>query len=508
MKTLLLKKVLIGIVALTGVVGGVAILISSQSSKPIHLGIMKPTTMDVPFSSNEFNAEDGFLYEGEFGTEVTVPADAFVNKKGEVVTGQVELKVREFHGLKDVFLSGITMQSKEGDEVMKSGGMIELKAFQGEDTLELVQGKTLDIKLSFTGDPDENYDLFYLENDNAWGEPMQFETLKNDGEQGNLVEIEKLDLDSDSVFEIHTAYKGRPFLKMWKDVKWQLFNCDGELPYTEVNDVIWDYIHVKPLDEQRNLFSIDMVSTMHTYNGVTKQYQSDLVARPILSDKDLASIKRKGEEIESKLSRQVSMLFEKEKRDAERVEKEMKDWRLAKEDLSKTLEERKIEAIAEYEAQLKREQDEYQKQASRAALFSKFKANQFGIWNIDCLLGLEFQEVLCQVEIEGEIIERETAMSFLLMEEMGSVVRLNRGSRTKFPRLEEDCSLVVIYEDGWVGWITADEYKEKLNEAANSSELIEFKGNRMTNEELDEKLGEIGRKKIEKNEANWRAKFS
>lgn len=508
MKTLLLKKVLIGLIAIAVVTTGVTMFISSQGAKPVHLGIIKPTKMDIPFTSNEFEVDEGFVYEGEFGTEVTVPADAFVNKNGKPVSGKVELKVREFHGVKDIFLSGITMQSEEGDEVMKSGGMIEIRAFQGEDSLELAKGKELDIKLAFTGEPEENYSLFYLENDNVWSEPMEYETVENETKQAKLLEIEKLDMTSDSVFEIHTAYQGRPFLKMWKDVKWQLFNCTGELPYTEVNGVIWDYVHVKPLDAERKLFSIDMVSTMHTYNGKMKQYVSNLIARPILSDLDLAAIQRRGEEIESALAKQVDALFEKEKRDAERVKKELKELKTEGVNDRLTLEERKQQAIAEYEEALRREREEFQKQSSKAALFSKFKASQLGILNVDCFTGLNLQDLVCRVVIDGEIINRETAMTYLLLEDACTVARLGRGRRTSFPNLEEDCSMIIIYEDGWIGWVNADEYKEKLDQGASTSDLVEFKGQKMTNEELDKRLGDIGRKKIEKNRAVWRAKFS
>ena len=503
MKTILLKKVLIGLIAIAGVTGGVTLLISSQRSQPVHLGIVQPTKMEVPFDTNEFNVDEGFVYEGKFGTEVTVPANAFVNKKGESVTGKVELSVREFHGLKDIFLSGITMQSREGDEVMKSAGMIEVRAFQGEDTLELASGKELDVQLAATGDPNESYSLFYLENDNAWSAPMQFETVKNDTKEAKLIEIEKLDMESDSVFEIHTSYEGRPFLKIWKDVKWQLFNCTGELPYTEVNGVIWDYVHVKPLDEKRKLFSIDMVSTMHAYEGKMKQYVSKLVARPILSDLDLAAIQRRGEEIETALAKQVAALFEKEKKDAERVKKELKEFKknLDKEEL--TLEQRTQEAIAAYEDALRREQEEYQKQASRAALMSKFKANQLGIYNIDCMKSLYMTDVYCEVKIDGKEIEQQYAMVYLILEDLGSVVRLQRGELNRFPKREDKCSILFIYEDGWIGQINSNEYASKIGNINETGSTVTLKGKTLSNEELDKELGEIG----EENVNRWTPKF-
>lgn len=501
MKAIIIKKIVITILAVSGVTIGLSFVFKGNKTIDSHLGIVKPTVTDVPFVSSQIDAEKEFLYEGQFGTEIKVPANAFVDKNGNTVKGKVDFSVREIHGLKDVFLSGITMQSESGDEVMKSSGMLEVRAFQNDDTLQLAKGKELEIKLAATGDPTEKYNLFYLENDKSWSEPMEFETVKDDSYQSRLDEMEKMDMESDSVFEIFTAYEGRPFLRMWKGVKWQLFNCTGELPYTEVKDVIWDYIHIKPLDEKRKLFSLDMVSTMHDYNGVTKQFQTEVVARPILSDLDLAAIQRKGEEIESELARQVEALFEQERKDAARVEKEMKKWEPRISESGMSVEQRAQDAINAFDEQLKREQDLYQKQMSRAAVFSKFNANMLGIWNVDCYQRLNWREIYCGVQIDGKVIDQQDMMSFLILEDIGSVVRLTPGELCRVPLREDKCSILVIYDDGWVGHINSDEYDLKIK---GGNSIKELEGERLDNENLDKRLNEIGQKNLEQ----WRAKFS
>lgn len=501
MKSLIIKKILIGILVVSGLTLGLSVVLSRNSISEHHLGILKPTDTETPFVTSEIESDKEFVYEGLFGTEIRVPANAFADKEGNPVKGKVDFKVREIHGLKDVFLSGITMQSASGDEVMQSSGMIEVRAFQKGDTLQLAKGKELEIKLAATGDPDENYSLFYLENDRSWSEPMEYEIVKDNTNQSKLDEMDKMDLESDSVFEIYTAYEGRPFLRMWEDVKWQVFNCTGELPYTEVKDVIWDYVHVKPLDEKRKLFSLDMVSTMHNYNGVTKQYQTEVVARPVLSDLDLAAIQRKGEEIETELARQVKALFEQERKDAERVEKEMKKWEPRINESGMSVEQRAQDAINAFDKQLKREQDLYQKQMSRAALFSKFSANMLGIWNIDCLNGVDWIEFYCGVQIDGKVIDQQDMMSFLILEDLGSVIRLPPGEICKVPVREDKCSVIVIYDDGWIGHIKSDEYDLKVKRGDTSEKL---EGERLDNETLDKRLNEINGEFVDQ----WRAKFS
>lgn len=504
MRTLGIKSIVGALFGIASVIVGASFIWKDHKTDNGHLGIVQPTSDAVPFETLELNSDSSIVYEGQFGTEVTIPKNAFVNKKGESVSGPVEVKIREFHGLKDVFLSGITMQSEKGDEVMQSSGMIELRAYQGEDTLELASDKTIDVKLAATGDPDQQYNLFYLENDRSWSAPKTFETVKDDQRDARLAEAEKLNMESDSVFEIRTAYEGRPFLRMWKGVNWQLFNCEGELPYSEVKNVIWDYVHVKPLDEKRKLFSIDMVSTMHTFNGSTKQYETNLVARPVLSDLDLAAVIRKGETIETKLSAEIDALFEKEKQDAERVEKELNEWKQEREQYYLTMEQRKAEAIAEYEDQLRQQQEYYLRQASRAALFSKFSANQLGIWNIDSYQKMELVEIYCDVKMDDKEIDLSGASAFLLLEDVGSVIRLKEGGVQKLPKNETNCSMVIVYEDGWIGFIDADEYTRKINQRSIGGSTVELKGKKIDNDSLDQKLGEIG----EQNQIRWRPQFS
>jgi len=62
------------------------------------------------FASYKVDAHKGGVYEYGNGSKITVPARAFVYEDGSEVTGEVELKYREFHDFVDFFLSGIPME--------------------------------------------------------------------------------------------------------------------------------------------------------------------------------------------------------------------------------------------------------------------------------------------------------------------------------------------------------------------------------------------------------------
>lgn len=77
-------------------------------------------------------AEDGSSIEHHTGSNIQVPADAFLDENGNVVTGKVEIQYIEYHDQVDIFLSSIPMQydSAGNNYHFESAGMLEIYAFQ------------------------------------------------------------------------------------------------------------------------------------------------------------------------------------------------------------------------------------------------------------------------------------------------------------------------------------------------------------------------------------------
>ena len=65
--------------------------------------------VNVGFQNYEINAADGGEVTHPTGTKLTIPKNAFLNAKGEVVEGNVTLKYREFHNPAEILVSGIPM---------------------------------------------------------------------------------------------------------------------------------------------------------------------------------------------------------------------------------------------------------------------------------------------------------------------------------------------------------------------------------------------------------------
>lgn len=106
------------------------------------------------------DAATGFVVAGERGTEITFPADAFVDGDGNVVSGEVQVGIIEILTKKDLLLSGVATESN--GQLLESGGELYIEALQNGDTLHLNPANDLwstnpvQVKLPRNTDADPN----------------------------------------------------------------------------------------------------------------------------------------------------------------------------------------------------------------------------------------------------------------------------------------------------------------------------------------------------------------
>jgi hypothetical protein len=98
------------------------------------------------------------------GTEIHIPANAFISKSGDPVKGTVEIRYREFITPSEIFTSGIPMHL-QGDEYLESAGMFEVEAWQQGEQLVLAPQVEIEVSMnsSFT---DQDYNLYSFNNTN------------------------------------------------------------------------------------------------------------------------------------------------------------------------------------------------------------------------------------------------------------------------------------------------------------------------------------------------------
>lgn len=135
-------------------------------------------TTPSPIDSLTVDHDGGVLMLSS-GTQITVPAAAFVDTAGMPVTEPVELTVREFLNPIETWLGGIPMNAGK-DAVFRSAGMMEIRGTTaGGREVALATGKTLQVDW-YSVDPDPSYVTWALDTaTGVWSETGGANTLKS-----------------------------------------------------------------------------------------------------------------------------------------------------------------------------------------------------------------------------------------------------------------------------------------------------------------------------------------
>jgi len=109
---------------------------------------------DIKYNEYKVDANQGAVFSYSSGTIITVPKNAFINKKGEVVTGNINVKYREMSSPEDIFLAGIPMSYDSSGHLlnMQTAGVCELQAFKDDSVININPLSTINIDFSSTFD--------------------------------------------------------------------------------------------------------------------------------------------------------------------------------------------------------------------------------------------------------------------------------------------------------------------------------------------------------------------
>ena len=101
------------------------------------------------FAVNTVNAEAGATIETERGTKLVVPTQAFMNDRGALIEGDVNVHYRELHDYVDFFLAGVPMNYDSNGMAyqLESAGMIEVFAEQNGERVQMAPGKVIEVEL-------------------------------------------------------------------------------------------------------------------------------------------------------------------------------------------------------------------------------------------------------------------------------------------------------------------------------------------------------------------------
>ena len=383
------------------------------------------------FTYNEmtFDASQGFEFHGSNGTHLSIPKLAFIDKDGKTVNGKVKVKFREFHDAKSILLSGIPMQMNENrNEYMQSAGMMELRAYKDGNELSMKNRKSIKVNLAALNKVDENFNLYFLDNDEQWIETGKFQTDSNQFKIDSLAAIPSLPIfpknpnpdSSDFVFTLSMDLKNAPYLRSFKGVDWVMVKKNGEgNPHNELRTG-WDRIKVKRTNKKENIFKISFFREVKRPGSEKhKNEKFSLNAIPALKGKELA--------------------------------KALEDY---KSDLKK------------YETLLALKELEEERLAMESDLVNTFEIGALGFWNCD---RLQNTEILANgtyaFDFEDQFLSFVNKVKlYIVLNDQNGVLTYYNFNWSDMPFfINEDVEIFAVLPDLTVAYVSAQEYNKKVN---------------------------------------------
>jgi hypothetical protein len=363
-------------------------------------GINPPVENAIPFESIKFDADSGCIIKRLTGMQIDIPPGSIVDANGLPISGEVELKVREFHSAEEILMSGISMQyNSDKNELLSSGGMFELRANKNGTSVHLKKNSSISINLPSQVELDSDYQLFKFEEDKAWGEGTSFNRTQNTEIQSLIAKTDSIITGKNRVFSLKADFYGRADLIAWEDVEWEMLKCNSELEFEKTKDLIWEYITIEQIGNSSN-FELNLSSTLYWNNGNERRWDAKIIAQPKLSQTELDERL----ELQANEDKRLKLFFQKAQKEnkefAARYEQERKEWIKEAEKERKRAEER----AAVYQRNL----------SAQNQLMSSFRINSFGIYNIDKIITLKR---ICNKEVtidssESSIFDNLVHISF------------------------------------------------------------------------------------------------
>ena len=138
---------------------------NTQNSKSKKAFISPPISkLNVPYQKFKLKNDQGATLVTQSNSKIKIPKNAFVNKKGENIIGDVEIQFREFHNQADIIASGIPMKYDSAgiQSHLESAGMIDIKGFQNNEPIFINPKKEITVELQSTQSADK-FNMYALD---------------------------------------------------------------------------------------------------------------------------------------------------------------------------------------------------------------------------------------------------------------------------------------------------------------------------------------------------------
>jgi hypothetical protein len=411
---------IIGGLALIGIIASAVFFINSVNTSANELKIKAPLEgHGITFDEYRIQPDSGTIIERNTGTQLIITANSFTRKDGSKPSGEIALKVREMHDPYAIMRSGIPMEvSGTGGKYLQSAGMIEIRAYEGDNELIVKDGKTIGVELA-AYKVAEDYNLYFLKEDRQWETRDNFSYRPNERRKNKLIALSKLPqppidttTENEFVFVISGDTNYMPELKAFINQEWLLLEKDKLASAKKAVRQNWSGVSITPVKKRKMHYRI----TFSFDESIINQYGTDSIysflAKPIM-------------------------------RNDQSRNKNRKDF------------EQKMEA---YASLLRQNEEEKERAKQQAAMVNAFRINQTGVWNIDKIIKEEVIITKVNFDFESEMKGPKTEHKiFMILEDNNSVIYVSRSEWDKIPfPANQRISIAAVLNGLQVAFIPSD----------------------------------------------------
>jgi hypothetical protein len=258
--------------------------------------------LELPVYVEKLKANEGKNLIVPTGAEIKVPSNAFVDKDGNELKGDISIKYKEIKSPADMIIENVDMTYDSAGHTFQfvTAGMFDLRAFSGNDELKLKAGKSIEV--SYVSNKVGNFNVYHY--NNGWkyaGVPIgnsSPNTNVNMEPQGvGLLVPTAVDADKDLIVDIQSAHKKLPEFAIYKNVLWKY---TGSLSNSELSEMLGTAVSETSLSHSSKRGE-------YIYKFSTKKGKFEIPVKPVFSPKALKEATKNYEALIAKQSKETKI---------------------------------------------------------------------------------------------------------------------------------------------------------------------------------------------------------
>jgi len=414
------------------------------------------------------DTEQGGIIKHKTGTIINIPANAFVDKNGNLINGKVEIAYREMHSLSEIFVSGIPMTyDSAGTEYnFESAGMNEIKAFKDGVPVYINKDKTIDIAMK-SKSSESKFNLYYYDTlQNKWlnkGKDIPVEIDESKFDEPLKPQIASNDK---YCFSINVDYKEFPELKVFENTIFQLTDSNNIDP--ELSSTLWHDVKIEKGNrkgvynisfacyEKKVEYEVTPVYDKNDFDKAIKIFEKKFESYKTLLFAEIEKEKKLEIERKRKAEKEIKELSKKYKKE----EKEQK-----KQEMEQAANKIKMDNLLKKQAnqQVIQQVNIQVNSTPYYPVYRTFGISQFGIYNSDCPMNLPEGATISAtfVDPKGQPLHLYNYDVILLQPSDKKMFVYHKCSYANF-KFNPDVTNIICTStiDGKLAYFTAEDFKD------------------------------------------------